>query len=237
MTVALIMAGGRSQRMRDEADSRHKALRVVLGKSLLERNLLYVLDAGIRDVFIAVSSHEPEVIAYVNNEASELAVALGGTVTCVLEHQPLGTIGAAHRLSNLCEPILVLNVDNLTSIDLELLLQRQLESNAAVCIAVHTEGFPVPLGQVVCREGEIVEYREKPTVPIQISSGAYVLAPRVCSWITPGQRTDIPELVPMAQERGDRVVAYEHAAPWIDINDPETLLRAQELVGRTMRNS
>ena len=90
----------------------------------------------------------------------------------------------------------------------------------------------MPLGQVICDDGEITEYLEKPTMPVRISSGAYVLSPRVCSWIEPNRRTDIPELIPMIQSRAERVVAFEHDAVWIDINDAETLSRAEELVSQ-----
>jgi AcrR family transcriptional regulator len=59
-----------------------------------------------------------------------------------------------HRLLNLVEPIVVLNVDNLTTIDLDEMIRKHQDANAAVCIATHMEAFQVPLGQVV---GDIAE--------------------------------------------------------------------------------
>ena len=97
-------------------------------------------------------------------------------------------------------------------------------------VATHIEGFQIPLGQVLCEGGEIVDYCEKPTLPVRISSGAYVLASRTCTWIDTQQRTDIPDLIPMLQLRKEKIASFEHDSIWIDINDKHTLERAEELV-------
>lgn len=234
MTAGLVMAGGRSERMRRSGNSCHKALRQVRGVSLLERNIRYLLEAGIDRIFVSTNQTEHAVVSFIQREATKLVSSVGGSISCLIEHEPLGTIGIAHRLTHEEGPIVVLNVDNLTAIDLTQMISTLEASDAAICIATHLEEFQVPLGQVVCCDGEILEYREKPKLPVRISSGAYVLTSRVCNWISAGRRTDIPELIPMAHARGERVVAHEHDAPWIDINDSETLLRAERLVDQHM---
>ncbi len=55
MAVALIMAGGRSSRMRASVP-RHKAMVEVLGLSMLERNLIMLAGHGFRDIAIAVNA-------------------------------------------------------------------------------------------------------------------------------------------------------------------------------------
>ena len=233
MTVALIMAGGRSERMRaSSGNTCHKALRHIHGMSLLERNLRHVLRAGVDQVFVATNPHENSIQDFVRSQAREIAADAGAEISCLIEDQPLGTIGVAQRLANVGSPIIVLNVDNLTTLCLRDLVAHRDETGAAICIATHMEGFQVPLGQVICKDGEITEYREKPIMPVRISSGAYVLASRVCNWIEPNKRTDIPELIPIIQARKERVVAFEHDAVWIDINDADTLSRAEKLVSQ-----
>src|SRR5262245_23504016 len=90
---ALIMAGGRSQRMRATAGSSHKALVPILGVSLLERNLRHLLDEGFRDIVVAVSSNEPEIGRYLENSFRPPLEECGASLEILWEDTPLGTIG------------------------------------------------------------------------------------------------------------------------------------------------
>ena len=56
MNVALIMAGGRSERMRATLGCQHKALVRVLGVCMLERNICKLLSFGFREIVVAISS-------------------------------------------------------------------------------------------------------------------------------------------------------------------------------------
>lgn len=230
MTAALIMAGGRSARMRASGDQRHKALRQVCGRSLLERNVRLAIRGGVDQVFVATSSEETSLQEFVRTEMSELGASCACRVECLIEGQPLGTVGVARDLARLECDVLVLNVDNLTDLDMSLPIHQHRSTGAPMTIATHLEPFQVPLGQVICEGGEIVQYLEKPQLPVLISSGAYVLSSRVCAWIEPNRRTDIPELIPLVQSHGERVMSFEHGSLWIDINDAETLARAERLV-------
>ena len=102
--------------------------------------------------------------------------------------------------------------------------------SAAMTIAVHDEGFQVPLGEVIVEEGQILEYREKPIHPVPISSGAYVLSPEACRLIPPNARLDVPDLIPMLCARFEPVAAFRHESHWIDINDEAKLEKANQLV-------
>lgn len=232
MTAALIMAGGQSARMRKSGNACHKSLRTVGEVPLIERNLLQVLASGISSVFVAINAREDDLRSFVQRRGTELAAATGATIQCLVEEHPRGTIGIAYELANLATNVLVVNVDNLTTISLRSMIEQHQSQDAAMTIATHVEDFRVPLGEVVIQDDQIVEYREKPNHPVRISSGAYVLAARTCSWICPHQRTDIPSLIPMLRKKNELVLAYEHDAHWIDINDAETLLRAEELVAK-----
>src|SRR5690349_10402680 len=115
MNTAVIMAGGRSERMRASFGPQHKALVPVLGVSMLERNLCKLLSAGFCDIIVAVSSQEPEIEDYVNTRGLDLARIRGATIECFKERQPLGTIGVARKFGDRSEALLVINVDNLTT--------------------------------------------------------------------------------------------------------------------------
>ena len=232
MTVVLIMAGGKSSRMRESGNACHKALREVGGVSLIERNLTQVLAAGIRDVFVAVSVGEESIQQFVAQRGQDLAHQANASIHLLVEQEPLGTIGIAGQLASLAQEVLVLNVDNLTTLCLRSFVQHHHDNAAAMTIATHIEHFRIPLGEVVVTDDQITAYREKPNHPVRISSGAYVLASRTCSWIEPQQRTDIPALIPLLQAKNESILAFKHSSHWIDINDDDSLARAEQLVGQ-----
>jgi len=230
MPAALIMAGGCSARMRASRDARHKALVEVLGLSMLERNVLTLLSHGFDNIVVAISAQEKALITFARGRATRLAHAVGANLSVFVEEQPLGTIGAAKAIRARAENVLVVNVDNLSSLDLTALIAHHETSKAVMTIATHIEPFHVPFGQVSIRNGEIIEYREKPDLPVLLSSGTYVLGSAARQEIPPGRPVGIPELVHTLLRKGQRVSAFSHAAPWIDVNDAASVERAEFLL-------
>lgn len=226
------MAGGRSSRMRATLGPRHKALVAVLGTSLLERNLSSLFAQGFADVTIAVSASEPELGKWFETHGLALAREHAASVRLFIEDEPLGTIGAAGALDIAEDDLLVVNVDNLTAIDLRTFVSGHRAADAAMTIAVHEEEFEVPFGVVRVEDASVVDYTEKPRQRILISSGTYVLGSLARSVIEPDRRTNVPELVAALRSRQMRVATYEHVAPWIDINDARTLERAEAMIAR-----
>ena len=89
--VALIMAGGRSARMRVTAGPLHKALVPVGGIPLIERNTRSLLSEGFQQIVVAVSIHEPAIGEFVEARCSALASHHGATVRVLWETTALGT--------------------------------------------------------------------------------------------------------------------------------------------------
>lgn len=229
MIAAIIMAGGRSARMRATNGPRHKALVPVLGVPLIERNLCTLLSIGVRDITVAMRAGEPELERYVLERGRALAAARNARLARVEETSPLGTIGAVSRVGPPDGSILVVNVDNLTALPLDDLAAFHERAAAAMTIASHTEIVRVPCGELAVVGGAVTAYLEKPGKPIVASSGTYVLGPQARSLLD-GGRFDVPELVNRLIARGDPVRAYAHEAPWIDVNDAATVRRAEQLV-------
>jgi NDP-sugar pyrophosphorylase family protein len=226
--TALIMAGGRSERMRAGGCAVHKALREVLGKTLIERNLTRLCEEGFEDIWIAVSSVELALRQWIDGPGQEIAGRKSARLRTVVENGPLGTIGAAGRLARETENVLVVNVDNLTDLGFRALLRHHVESGAAMTVAIHEQPFRIPFGQITTADGYLTSYVEKPYLFVRISSGTYMLSRRAMLPISESDRTDIPALIRVLQESGERVASYEHNAWWIDINDEAALRRANE---------
>ena len=230
--VALIMAGGRSERMRATGGPRHKALVRVLGVSMLERNICALLARGFRDIVVAFNASETEIEDWLNRRGIPLACARGATLECLKETQPLGNIGIARALHDRAESVLVTFVDNLTTIDLPAMIRAHFSSGAALTLASHREPFHIPFGELrVDSAGYVTGYSEKPVHWVRISSGTYVLdAKRACAAIPPEQPLNAAGLFTLLQAHGERIAAYDHDAAWIDVNDAAAIVRAEHLI-------
>jgi NDP-sugar pyrophosphorylase family protein len=86
--VALIMAGGRGERMRLSGIDVPKPLVPVLGVPLLERNVRHLLQHGLDDIVVSVAADNAEVRAFVESLPVEALV----------EATPMGNIGCAAGL-------------------------------------------------------------------------------------------------------------------------------------------
>lgn len=227
--AAMIMAGGRSERMRAGGFAQHKGLRTVVGVPLIELNLRALLWFGFRQLFVAVNVREKALIAWIEARGLAIARAQSAELDVLTETDALGTIGAAACLPPDVEDAVIVNVDNLTSLDLRRLAEFHRERGAAATIATHAQPFPIPFGMLELDGQRVIAYREKPELPVSISSGTYVLGRRAIDRV-PAGRFDVPALVQSLLRAGEAVLAYPHADPWIDVNDEGALAHAERLL-------
>lgn len=238
MIPALVLAGGRGERMdrsrrrlAPDAAALPKPLVSIRGVPLLERNLRALLRAGAREIAVTMPAASPEIERFVGARGQELARAAGASLRGVREDRPLGTAGAVAALRARGAPVLVVNADNLTSIDLPDLVERHLRSDAAMTVALHEEPFFMPFGELrVDAEDRVAAYLEKPCWRVPIASGVYVLAPEAIRAIGAGEALAMHALVARLLDAGAPVRAYRHAALWVDVNDSEAADRAEAMV-------
>lgn len=228
--AALIMAGGRSERMRAGGTDQHKGLRTVLGVPLIECNIRALLWFGFKELFVAISIREQALASWIERRGRALAEAGSATLEILVEREPLGTIGAVASLPQAIEEVVIVNVDNLTSLDLRQLAQFHLSSGAAATVASHEQGFRIPFGMLELAGQRVVAYREKPEVFVPISSGTYVLDRRAIDRVPLGRRLDLPALIDSLLKDGESVLAYPHQERWLDVNDEAALTEAQRLL-------
>lgn len=227
---ALVMAGGLGRRMQSAGGEQPKPLMRVRGVPLIERSLYPLLRAGLSDIVVAVPASLPVVGEWVRDRGALLAETSGGRIEIYSEQQPLGTIGCAGLVGRGLDVLLVVNADNLTTIDLAQLLQDHRRRAADLTVATHRHPVQLPYAELMLDDDRIVGYREKPTHHFQVSSAVYALGPRAVAALDPGQRCDAPDLACRLMESGAAVRAWPHQAPWIDVNDIRALHDAERLL-------
>ncbi|MEJ7598827.1 MAG: sugar phosphate nucleotidyltransferase [Kofleriaceae bacterium] len=224
---ALIMAGGDGSRM--AAIGAPKPLVKLRGASLLERSLWALLGAGVTEVWVACRHDQHPIV----DEVTRLAASAGRRgvqVRALIEPEPLGTIGAAALLRDRVELLVTVNADNLTALELAGLLAHHTRTRADLTLATHDHWTRLPYGEIAVDGERVTAYREKPVTRARVASAVCVLGPAAIAAIS--GRTGVHELVAKLLVTGGHVVANHHAEPWIDINEPADLARAERLVAQ-----
>jgi NDP-sugar pyrophosphorylase family protein len=226
---ALIMAGGRSERMRSRGGPQHKALKHVLHVPLIERNVTRLLAHGIRHMTIAVNDAEVELRAYLDEILIPLMESFGTDVSIITENSGLGNIGAASLVKSE-DDVLLIYVDNLCSLDIDAMHAEHRRRGAALTIATRKHQIRNPFGELVLEAGFVTAYREKPIYSSIVSSGTCILSPDARAMIPSRSACNAVDLFAILRENDRPILAFEHETPWIDINDIDALRAAENIV-------
>jgi NDP-sugar pyrophosphorylase family protein len=131
---ALIFSAGLGTRFKPWTDKHPKALALVNGKSLLQRNIEYLQQYGINEVVVNVHHFSDQVI-----EAIEKNNGWGSTVTISDEEDKIletggGLLKAKELLGE--ETFLTINVDILTDLNLKYFLSYHQQQQSLITLAV-----------------------------------------------------------------------------------------------------
>jgi NDP-sugar pyrophosphorylase family protein len=129
---AVILAGGRAERLGDAAQGRPKALVEIAGKPLAAYQVALLAGAGVDRVLIACTAGQEELF--------ERALdGIGPEIVAVGEPEPLGRGGGARFAAQARREqgrVYVLNGDELIDVDLQALLESHVQHGGAATIVV-----------------------------------------------------------------------------------------------------
>ena len=231
--TAVIMAGGRGERMARSGVDAPKPLVPIAGVTLLERNLRLLLRHGFDRILVSVAAGDIEVRDAVATRLRPIGDQAGIAVDELVEEGPLGNIGAVRLLVGAVDPVLVVYADNLTGIDLRQIYDDHVAGDADLTLAAHLEPFVMPFGELAADPddpGLLARYSEKPTYRPLVSSAVIVLGPRAVERAGVGGPIGISQLAQALVDDGRVVRLWLHDAPWVDVNDRAAIDRAERLV-------
>ena len=211
--VAVIMAGGRGQRLRPFTDKVPKPLLKVGSTSIVERIIGGLAAAGVGDVYLAVN-YKAEIFEQRLGSGDHLGVRLH----YLRESTEMGTAGALGLLPpGQTGPILVTNGDLVTTIDFARLFDFHWRHGGAVTVAAVEYLSPIPYGVLRTAEHHLISIEEKPERRDLCSGGIYVLEPDVLQLMPPLRRLDMPELIATVLSEGLPVHVFPILEKWFDI--------------------
>ena len=218
---AIILAGGKAERLGAAAHGRPKALVPIAGRPLAAYQVALLAAAGVDRVIVSCSRGSED--AFVS-ELSEL----GPEIVRAAEPEPLGRGGGLRFAASARKEsgdVFALNGDELVDLDLRAMLARHRETGAAATIAVAR--LKSPFGVVDLGEGDVVTgFREAPELPNWVSCGIYVLSEEAVDRLPERgdhEDTTFPELA-----REGRIHAFRNAGLWLTVNTPKDLRQAEE---------
>jgi len=217
---AIILAGGKAERLGEAARGLPKALVEVAGRPLAAYQVEQLAAVGVDRVIVScVAGHEAAFEAAIGN--------LGPEIVAAGEPEPLGRGGglrfaAAARLED--GDVLAMNGDELVDVDLAELLATQKAGGAAATITVVP--LQSPFGVVELEEDVIVGFREAPRLDEWVSCGVYALGEEALARLP--ERGDHETTMFPALAAEGRLRAYRHDGMWLTVNTPKDLRIAEE---------
>jgi NDP-sugar pyrophosphorylase family protein len=218
---AVILAGGKAERLGEAAGGRPKALVELGGRPLAAYQVEQLARAGVERVLVSCAG----------GQEGLFESALGGIgpeVVAVPEPEPLGRGGGIRfAAQQRREPgdLFALNGDELVDVDLSRLLAHHREGDSAATITVVP--LQSPFG-VVELDGQdhVTGFREAPRLEQWVSCGIYVLGEDALERFPERgdhETTTFPELAAAGLLR-----ALRHEGIWLTVNTPKDLRVASE---------
>jgi NDP-sugar pyrophosphorylase family protein len=218
---ALILAGGKAERLGDAAEGRPKPLVLVNGQPLAAYQVAQLAEVGVSRIVVGCAA----------GTEARFEQELGGfgpEIVAVGEPEPLGRGGglrfaASHRIES--GPVYALNGDELLGVDLRELMERHKQRSPAATIVV---------SQVRSAFG-VVDVRDDDTI------GGFLEAPMLSDWVNSGVYVLDDEAIERLPERGDhelstfpelaaegKLLAHRNSGFWFTVNTPKQLREASE---------
>lgn len=172
---AVVMAGGKGQRLRPLTLGRPKPLVPLFGRPLLGYLLSHLRERGIGEVFVTAGHLGEQIAGYL------AALAPGFPVHCSIESCPRGTAGAvADLLPRLGSPFLVVSGDAVLDLDVAALRAVHERDGNLVTICLAPPSERLRFGTVALAGARVRGFVEKPPLAevlpgVSINTGCYLL--------------------------------------------------------------
>ncbi|MFT6745850.1 MAG: dTDP-glucose pyrophosphorylase [Glaciecola sp.] len=226
---ALIMAGGRGERLKPLTDSVPKPMLVVGSKPIIEHNIDRLIAYGVKEIFISVKYLKEQIMDHFGDGTEK-----GISIKYIEEDEPLGTLGCLSLIKDIAEEnLLVMNSDLLTNIDFEYFYNFFIEKQADMLLASVPYKVSVPYAVLETENQAVKSFSEKPTYTYYSNGGIYLIKTKLKSRLKKGvfyNATDLMESV--IQELGSSLIHFPILDYWLDIGKHQDFTKAQEDIKR-----
>jgi NDP-sugar pyrophosphorylase family protein len=237
----MVLVAGLGTRLRPMTNDRPKALVEIGGRTLLELTLTRLASSGVRDVIINVHHFADLVIQYLKANNS-----FGLQVEISREELLLDTGGGLKKASwfflqdpnRLDEPFILHNVDVVSTIDFQRLLNCHNENRALATLAVQERESSRYLlfdeqgelcGRRIGRDQDPELVRSIPNLQALAFSGIHVISPRLLTEMTEEGAFSIIATYLRLAGQGEKILAFRaDEYYWRDLGKLDDLRQAEQ---------
>jgi dTDP-glucose pyrophosphorylase len=223
---AVILAGGRGERMRPLTDQTPKPMLPLGGKPILEHIIDRLISYGVETITIAVHYLSKQIMDYFGDGAKK-----GIVVNYIEEDVPLGTIGCLSLIEDLHhQSYLVLNADVFTSINFEDFYINFLNEKADMSVASIPYSVDIPYAIMDLKDNCIKSFSEKPKNTYYANAGIYLINERNLSYIPKNTFFNATDLMDCILADSKKLIHSPITGFWIDIGRHDDYKKAQEII-------
>lgn len=223
---ALIMAGGKGERLRPMTLSTPKPLLQIEGKAIIDYAVESLASVGIDDITVSTSYLSEQLDAHFAEPVANVAVKTER------ETEPRGTIGALALLLPKIKHnhVLVMNSDLITDIAFDEMYERHIANGNDITVAALPYTVSVPYA-ILSTDGETVtSLEEKPTYSLYANAGIYLISRRAATLVPATGRYDATDLIADAISNNLTVGYYPINGTWIDVGTPADFRHACDIL-------
>lgn len=222
---AVLMAGGKGERLRPLTEKTPKPLLGVGGKCIIDHNVDRLISYGVEHIDVMVN--------YLAEQLEEhfASPRNGVQVRTFREPKFLGTIGSIKFVDTFYnDTILVMNSDLFTNIDYEDFFLHFQQNDAEMSVAAVPYNISIELGILDLDGRNIKGLLEKPKYNYYANAGIYLIKKRALAEIPEDTFFHATHLVEKLIAQGKKVIRYPLNGTWIDIGTPQEYQKANDLV-------
>lgn len=222
---AVLMAGGKGERLRPLTDKTPKPLLMVGEKCIIDHNVDRLISYGINHVNVTVN--------YLSEQLEEhyAEPRHGVQVRTFREPKFLGTIGSIKFVDTFYnDTVLVMNSDLFTNIDYEDFFLHFKANNAEMSVAAVPYDVSIPYGILNLDGHNIKGLLEKPMYNYYVNAGIYLIKKSALDEIPEDEFFNATDLIEKLIAQGKCVIRYPLNGTWIDIGTHSEYQKAKELI-------
>lgn len=222
---AVLMAGGKGERLRPLTEKTPKPLIKVGDKCIIDYNIDRLIEYGVENINVTIN--------YLGEQMEEHFSEPRGKVKVQTVREPkyLGTIGSIRFVENFKnDTILVMNSDLFTNIDFEDFYLHFKEHDAMMSVASIPYNVSIPLGILDLDGRNIKGLIEKPKYNYYANGGIYLIKKDALQYIPEETYFNATDLIEILIKQNQTVIRYPLNGTWIDIGQHADLAKAQDLV-------
>lgn len=222
---AVLMAGGKGERLRPLTEKTPKPLLPVGGKAIIDHNIDRLINYGVKHINVTVNYLGDLIEEHFKEPKGEIRVQT------VREPKYLGTIGSVRFVKEFYnDTVLVMNSDLFTNIDYEDFYLHFKEHNAEMSVAAVPYTISVPYGIFDLEGRDIHGLIEKPTYNYYANAGIYLIKRSALDEIPEDTFFNATDLIEKLIAENKKVIRFPLNGTWIDIGNPQEYQKANELV-------